>query len=52
MMKFSLALFVSLLPAAFAAFGVTRSGSNYIVDTGGGLVTTSGSFTRPDIGMC
>ncbi|TEB39741.1 hypothetical protein FA13DRAFT_1703960 [Coprinellus micaceus] len=39
-MKLLLPLFLSLLPAAFAAFGVTRSGSNYVVDSGGGLVTT------------
>ncbi|KAH6912806.1 Rhamnogalacturonase B, N-terminal-domain-containing protein [Coprinopsis sp. MPI-PUGE-AT-0042] len=40
-MRFILALIaVYLLPAALAAFGVTRSGSNYVVDSGAGLVTT------------
>ncbi|KAJ2932634.1 hypothetical protein H1R20_g1986, partial [Candolleomyces eurysporus] len=41
-MRFPLAasLLLALLPAVFAAFGVTRSGSNYVVDSGGGLVTT------------
>lgn len=29
------------LPVAFAAFGVTTSGSNMVVDSGAGLVTTS-----------
>jgi len=37
-------LLAKLLPAAFAAFGVTTSGSNMIVDSGGGLVTTSDDF--------
>ncbi|KAF6757528.1 Rhamnogalacturonase B, N-terminal-domain-containing protein [Ephemerocybe angulata] len=39
-MKFLLTTILSLLPTAFAAFGVTRSGSNYLVDSGAGLVTT------------
>jgi hypothetical protein len=43
-MRFILALIAAyLLPAALAAFGVTRSGSNYVVDSGAGLVTTSRS---------
>ena len=29
------------LPVAFAAFGVTTSGTNMVVDSGAGLVTTS-----------
>ncbi|KAJ6584788.1 polysaccharide lyase family 4 protein [Mycena capillaripes] len=32
--------FLALLPSAFAAFGVTTSGSNMLVDSGAGLVTT------------
>ncbi|KAJ7366715.1 polysaccharide lyase family 4 protein [Mycena albidolilacea] len=32
--------FLALLPRAFAAFGVTTSGSNLIVDSGAGLLTT------------
>ena len=32
---------LSALPLAFAAFGVTTSGSNLVVDSGAGLVTTS-----------
>ncbi|KAJ7645492.1 polysaccharide lyase family 4 protein [Mycena polygramma] len=32
--------FLALLPSAFAAFGVTTSGSNLLVDSGAGLVTT------------
>ncbi|KAJ7147554.1 Rhamnogalacturonase B, N-terminal-domain-containing protein [Mycena crocata] len=40
-MKFlSLSLALALLPSAFAAFGVTTSGSNLLVDSGAGLVTT------------
>ncbi|KAF7365358.1 Polysaccharide lyase family 4 protein [Mycena venus] len=41
-MKFlrSALAFLALLPSAFAAFGVTTSGSNMIVDSGAGLVTT------------
>ncbi|KAJ6557340.1 polysaccharide lyase family 4 protein [Mycena vulgaris] len=31
---------LALLPSAFAAFGVTTSGSNMLVDSGAGLVTT------------
>ncbi|KAF8467820.1 rhamnogalacturonan lyase [Kalaharituber pfeilii] len=40
-MRFLLPTFVSLLSlasSAFAAFGLTTSGSNYVVDTGAGLV--------------
>ena len=36
-----LCLLGSWLPAVFAAFGVTTSGSSLIVDSGAGLVTTS-----------
>lgn len=36
-----LASLLGCLPAVFAAFGVTTSGSNMLVDSGGGLVTTS-----------
>ena len=32
---------LSALPPAFAAFEVTTSGSNLVVDSGAGLVTTS-----------
>jgi len=32
---------LALIPAAFAAFGVSSSGSNLLVDSGAGLVTTS-----------
>ncbi|KAJ7175720.1 polysaccharide lyase family 4 protein [Mycena filopes] len=41
-MKFfgSTLAFLALLPSAFAAFGVTTSGSNLLVDSGAGLVTT------------
>ncbi|KAJ7935501.1 polysaccharide lyase family 4 protein [Mycena leptocephala] len=41
-MKFlrSTVAFLALLPSAFAAFGVTTSGSNMLVDSGAGLVTT------------
>jgi hypothetical protein len=48
-MRFPLAtaLLLSLLPAVFAAFGVTRSGSNYIVDSGAGLLTTSKESVSP-----
>ncbi|TFK27989.1 hypothetical protein FA15DRAFT_701371 [Coprinopsis marcescibilis] len=35
-----LAACVAFLPVALAAFGVTRSGNNFIVDSGAGLVTT------------
>ncbi|KAG2010075.1 rhamnogalacturonase B [Coprinopsis cinerea AmutBmut pab1-1] len=38
-MKLILALIV-VLPTAFAAFGVVRSGNNFVVDSGAGLVTT------------
>lgn len=31
---------VLCLPVVFAAFGVTTSGSNMVVDSGAGLVTT------------
>lgn len=40
-MKTSFLCLLSSLPAAFAAFGVTTSGSNMVVDSGAGLVTTS-----------
>ncbi|KAF4577083.1 polysaccharide lyase 4 family protein [Pleurotus pulmonarius] len=40
---FFLAIISSLLPVAFAAFGITTSGSNVIVDSGAGLVTTVNS---------
>ncbi|KAJ8456916.1 hypothetical protein ONZ45_g18529 [Pleurotus djamor] len=44
-MRFSLGIVVLgwLLPVAFAAFGITTSGSNVIVDSGAGLVTTVNS---------
>ncbi|KAJ8519003.1 hypothetical protein ONZ45_g3996 [Pleurotus djamor] len=44
-MRFSLSIVVLgwLLPVAFAAFGITTSGSNVIVDSGAGLVTTVNS---------
>ncbi|KAJ7069904.1 Rhamnogalacturonase B, N-terminal-domain-containing protein [Mycena amicta] len=32
--------FLAALPSAFAAFGVTTSGTNLVVDSGAGLVTT------------
>ncbi|KAI0081584.1 hypothetical protein K474DRAFT_1587374 [Panus rudis PR-1116 ss-1] len=32
--------FLFYVPIAFAAFGVTKSGSNFLVDSGAGLVTT------------
>ncbi|KAG6918336.1 hypothetical protein DXG01_015195 [Tephrocybe rancida] len=35
-----LAKILACIPAAFAAFGITTSGSNLLVDTGAGLVTT------------
>ncbi|KAJ8691452.1 hypothetical protein PTI98_011021 [Pleurotus ostreatus] len=38
-----LAILSSLLPVTFAAFGITTSGSNVIVDSGAGLVTTVNS---------
>ncbi|KAF9483429.1 polysaccharide lyase family 4 protein [Pholiota conissans] len=37
--SFAVAL-VTFIPAVFAAFGVTTSGSNMVVDSGAGLVTT------------
>lgn len=40
-MKFSFFALSACLPAAFAAFGVTTSGNNLLVDSGAGLVTTS-----------
>ncbi|KAF9565698.1 polysaccharide lyase family 4 protein [Agrocybe pediades] len=42
MRLFNLAVILAakLLPVAFAAFGVTTSGNNLVVDSGGGLVTT------------
>ncbi|TFK40637.1 Rhamnogalacturonase B, N-terminal-domain-containing protein [Crucibulum laeve] len=39
-MKFVFFGLLGLLPAVFAAFGVTTSGNNLLVDSGGGLVTT------------
>ncbi|KAG6850066.1 hypothetical protein H0H93_001616 [Arthromyces matolae] len=39
-MFLSLVKFLACIPAAFAAFGVTTSGSNMVVDSGAGLVTT------------
>ena len=36
-----LSALLAWLPAAFAAFGVTTSGSSLVVDSGAGLVTTS-----------
>ncbi|CAA7261388.1 unnamed protein product [Cyclocybe aegerita] len=39
-MKFFAVGIFSLLPVALAAFGVTTSGSNMVVDSGAGLVTT------------
>ena len=52
-MKTLLALFVvCFVPAALAAFGVTRSGNNYLVDSGAGLVTTSNqSFALITLGF-
>lgn len=41
-MKFSIGFgLLAILPAVFAAFGVTTSGSSLVVDSGAGLVTTS-----------
>lgn len=40
-MKLSFFALLACLPAAFAAFGVTTSGNNLLVDSGAGLVTTS-----------
>lgn len=37
----SLLSFLGCLQVAFAAFGVTTSGTNMVVDSGAGLVTTS-----------
>lgn len=37
----SLLAFLLYFPLAFAAFGVTKSGNNFVVDSGAGLVTTS-----------
>lgn len=31
-------------PLVFAAFGVTKSGNSFVVDSGAGLVTTSESY--------
>lgn len=43
-MKFALGLgFLAIIPAVFAAFGVTTSGNSLVVDSGAGLVTTSKS---------
>ncbi|PPR05366.1 hypothetical protein CVT24_007979 [Panaeolus cyanescens] len=39
-MKLYLATLLSLLPAAFAAFGVTNSGGRMVVDSGAGLITS------------
>ncbi|KAG5654265.1 hypothetical protein H0H81_005511 [Sphagnurus paluster] len=39
-MKLLFAILLAFLPAAFAAFGITTSGNNLLVDTGAGLVTT------------
>jgi len=36
--------FLLILPVAFAAFGITTSGTNMVVDSGAGLVTTSEQF--------
>ncbi|KAJ7696027.1 Rhamnogalacturonase B, N-terminal-domain-containing protein [Mycena rosella] len=36
---------LALLSSAFAAFGVTSSGSNLLVDSGAGLVTTTNTAT-------
>ncbi|KAF8073867.1 Rhamnogalacturonase B, N-terminal-domain-containing protein [Lyophyllum atratum] len=40
MKLFLIATLLGCLPAVFAAFGITTSGSNLLVDTGAGLVTT------------
>lgn len=40
----SLLAFLLYLPLTFAAFGVTTSGNNLLVDSGAGLVTTSKLF--------
>ncbi|KAF9468615.1 polysaccharide lyase family 4 protein [Collybia nuda] len=42
-MKISLITLLGCLPAVFAAFGVTTSGSNLLVDSGAGLITTINS---------
>ncbi|TFK73605.1 polysaccharide lyase family 4 protein [Pluteus cervinus] len=39
-MRASLVCFLGLIPIVFAAFGVTTSGSNLLVDSGAGFVTT------------
>ncbi|KAF8895440.1 polysaccharide lyase family 4 protein [Infundibulicybe gibba] len=39
-MKYLLLGLIACLPSVFAAFGVTKSGSNLLVDSGAGLVTT------------
>lgn len=47
MLSFSTVLsLLGCLQVAFAAFGVTTSGNNLLVDSGGGLVTTSRLFTE------
>ncbi|GLB38246.1 putative rhamnogalacturonan lyase B, N-terminal [Lyophyllum shimeji] len=40
MRLFVFGTFLGCIPAVFAAFGITTSGSNMVVDTGAGLVTT------------
>ncbi|KAL0960933.1 hypothetical protein HGRIS_005938 [Hohenbuehelia grisea] len=42
-MKLFLAALLAFIPVVFAAFGITTSGSNVIVDSGAGLVTTVNS---------